>query len=112
MSGRSPYLPFQVLQLARKIAFTVFIALSQLGPLLHEPTATGQLNSDALQQRQLNRLANAVKLADQETHFGMVSKSGSFKIRYAQIQPSGTPLVELWLNVDKVLLLEPEEPVE
>ncbi|KAF2234326.1 membrane associated DnaJ chaperone-like protein [Viridothelium virens] len=67
MSGRSPYLPFQVLQLARKIAFTVFIALSQLGPLLHEPTATGQLNSDALQQRQLNRLANAVKLADQET---------------------------------------------
>ena len=67
MSRRSPYLPFQVLQLARKIALTVFIALSQIGPLLRDPNVTAQANTNALQQRQLDRLANAIKLADQES---------------------------------------------
>ncbi|KAI9658249.1 MAG: hypothetical protein M1821_002382 [Bathelium mastoideum] len=67
MSGRPPYLPFQVLQLARKIALTVFIALSQLGPLLRQPSAVGQTSDGASQQRQLDRLAAAVNMAEQES---------------------------------------------
>lgn len=34
---RSPYLPFQMLALLRKLAVTFFIAMSQLGPLLKSP---------------------------------------------------------------------------
>ena len=65
--GRPPYLPFQVLQLARKIALTVFIALSQLGPLLRDPRAPNRISDEASQQRQLDRLAAAVNLAEQES---------------------------------------------
>ena len=56
-----------MLELARKTALTVFIALSQLGPLLREPSVTERANDKGLQQRQLNRLANGVRLVDQES---------------------------------------------
>ncbi|UNI20599.1 hypothetical protein JDV02_006670 [Purpureocillium takamizusanense] len=70
LSLRPPYLPFQFIQLARKLTITTYIALSQIGPLLVEHTqqrqraaqdderalqqalqrlegVTGQLNADA-----------------------------------------------------------------
>lgn len=34
LTPRAPYLPFQVIQLARKLAITLYIGLSQIGPLL------------------------------------------------------------------------------
>ena len=34
---RSPYLPFQMITLLRKLTVTFFIAMSQLGPLLQDP---------------------------------------------------------------------------
>lgn len=42
VTSHSPYLPFQVIQLARKIIITVYIALSQIGPLLAMQVRSGQ----------------------------------------------------------------------
>ncbi|KAJ9632116.1 hypothetical protein H2203_000517 [Taxawa tesnikishii (nom. ined.)] len=53
---RSPYLPFQFLSLARKIVLTVFIAISQIGPLLAQargPGAAGDA-SGTVQGQQLD----------------------------------------------------------
>ncbi|KAK4041770.1 hypothetical protein C8A01DRAFT_34149 [Parachaetomium inaequale] len=41
--GRAPYLPFQAIALARKLSVTVYIAFSQIGPLLAADTRSGQL---------------------------------------------------------------------
>ncbi|KND89670.1 Chaperone protein DnaJ [Tolypocladium ophioglossoides CBS 100239] len=38
----APYLPFQVIQLTRKLTITMYIALSQIGPLLVEQTQSRQ----------------------------------------------------------------------
>ncbi len=38
-----PYLPFQALQLARKLSITVYIGFSQIGPLLGADTRSGQI---------------------------------------------------------------------
>ncbi len=51
-----PYLPFQLLILARKATITLFIAISQLGPLLQEPQKPLLQNTDLNQQLQLDRL--------------------------------------------------------
>ena len=60
----SPYLPFQMLALLRKVVITFFIALSQLGPLLRGPNA-GQ-ESDTITPQQLDRLDVLTKTTDQE----------------------------------------------
>ncbi|KAK1754531.1 chaperone protein DnaJ [Echria macrotheca] len=41
--GRAGYLPFQAVALARKLSVTVYIAFSQIGPLLAADTASGQV---------------------------------------------------------------------
>ncbi|KAH6649916.1 hypothetical protein F5144DRAFT_522700 [Chaetomium tenue] len=43
LAGRPPYLPFQAIALARKLSVTVYIAFSQIGPLLAADTQSGQL---------------------------------------------------------------------
>lgn len=43
LAGRPPYLPFQAVALARKLSVTVFIAFSQIGPLLSADTSGGQV---------------------------------------------------------------------
>jgi len=43
MLKRAPYLPFQAIQLARKLSLTVYIAFSQIGPLLSADTSGGQV---------------------------------------------------------------------
>jgi hypothetical protein len=64
-TNHPPYLPFQLVQLARKISVTVYIAFSQIGPLLKSPEVS-RLNSDpkAVLHQQLNRLEMTTKAAD------------------------------------------------
>lgn len=61
---RSPYLPFQMLALLRKVAITIFIALSQLGPLLQGPNA-GE-DGDVISPQKFDRLDALTKVTDQE----------------------------------------------
>ncbi|KAL8392013.1 hypothetical protein RB595_002281 [Gaeumannomyces hyphopodioides] len=51
------YLPFQAVQLARKLSLTVYVAMSQIGPMLGADTSSGRLvvadddDGDAAKQR-------------------------------------------------------------
>ncbi|KAI9855829.1 MAG: hypothetical protein M1824_005818 [Vezdaea acicularis] len=61
-----PYLPFQLLALARKIALTLFIAFSQLGPLLQKDEHALHQNTEAAQQQQIDRVEQLSRLTDFE----------------------------------------------
>lgn len=61
-----PYLPFQLLALARKIALTLFIAFSQLGPLLQKDEHALHQNTEAAQQQQIERVEQLSRLTDFE----------------------------------------------
>ena len=65
-TSHPPYLPFQIIQLARKTSVTLYIAFSQIGPLLQPPTASATSNSNAetALKQQLDRLEATVKAAD------------------------------------------------
>lgn len=43
LARRPPYLPFQAVALARKLSVTIYIAFSQIGPLLSADTSGGQV---------------------------------------------------------------------
>ncbi|KAI9682952.1 MAG: hypothetical protein M1829_006388 [Trizodia sp. TS-e1964] len=67
-TAEPPYLPFQQLILARKVVVTLFIAFSQLGPVLQEAQASSQpSNKEESLLQQLNRLEQATADADEET---------------------------------------------
>lgn len=62
-----PYLPFQLIQLARKISITMYIAFSQIGPLLQSPEAARlQGDPEVVLRQQLDRLDQSIKAADVE----------------------------------------------
>lgn len=62
-----PYLPFQLLQLARKMSITLYIAFSQIGPLLQSPEqARQQGDQEANLRQQLDRLEMTAKATDLE----------------------------------------------
>jgi hypothetical protein len=62
-----PYLPFQLIQLARKLSVTLFIAFSQIGPLLQPPSApAAAVNPEIALKQQLDRLEATAKAADIE----------------------------------------------
>lgn len=64
-----PYLPFQLISIARKICITMHIAFSQIGPLISppEPSAVPTNSTpEAHLQEQLNRLDGATKSLDTE----------------------------------------------
>ncbi|KAH0608144.1 uncharacterized protein H6S33_002196 [Morchella sextelata] len=61
----APLLPFEQLILARKIAFTTFIAISQLAPLFQSQRNTGPPTVESMRP-QLERLFGFTKLADTE----------------------------------------------
>ncbi|EAQ92477.1 hypothetical protein CHGG_00712 [Chaetomium globosum CBS 148.51] len=75
LAGRPPYLPFQAIALARKLSVTVYIAFSQIGPLLAADTRSGQLVVSATKggddekalREGLERLEAAVKRLDVDT---------------------------------------------
>lgn len=64
-----PYLPFQLISMARKICITMHIAFSQIGPMLSppEPSAVPTNSTpEAHLQEQLNRLDGATQALDTE----------------------------------------------
>jgi len=62
-----PYLPFQLIQLARKLSVTLYIAFSQIGPLLQPPTAAAaNANPEVALRQQLERLEATAKATDVE----------------------------------------------
>jgi len=66
-TSHPPYLPFQLIQLARKISITLYIAFSQVGPLLQPHTAVPQNASPKAALRQLlDRLEQTAKETDIE----------------------------------------------
>lgn len=72
LAGRPPYLQFQAIALARKLSVTVYIAFSQIGPLLTADTSGGQVvvggrrgaNEDVALRQSLERLEMTVKRLD------------------------------------------------
>jgi hypothetical protein len=66
-TNHPPYLPFQLIQLARKMSVTLYIAFSQIGPLLQPPTQAAQAADPEVQLRQnLDRLEATAKTAEAE----------------------------------------------
>jgi len=64
-----PYLPFQLISIARKICITMHIAFSQIGPMISppEPSAVPTNSTpEAHLQEQLNRLDGATQALDTE----------------------------------------------
>lgn len=64
-SLRPPYLPFQMLELLRKIAVTFFIAMAQLGPLLKGPQPAAS-DGTVVSSQQIDRLEMLSRATDQE----------------------------------------------
>ncbi|KAK3360066.1 hypothetical protein B0T25DRAFT_119132 [Lasiosphaeria hispida] len=72
VANRPPYLPFQAIALARKLSVTVYIAFSQIGPLLAADTSGGQvlvggrkgLNEEAALKQGLDRLEATARSLD------------------------------------------------
>lgn len=65
LSGQPPYLPFQLIMILRKCALTMYIAFSQIGPLLAPPQAAVKSGDpeEALRQ-QIDRLDQSARAAD------------------------------------------------
>ena len=69
-AARAPYLPFQAVSLARKASMTLYIAFSQIGPLLAADTREGRLDTRppgdeaAALRENLDRLETAAKTLD------------------------------------------------
>ncbi|PQE25673.1 hypothetical protein CJF30_00000374 [Rutstroemia sp. NJR-2017a BBW] len=64
-TSHPPYLPFQLIQLARKLSVTLYIAFSQLGPLIQPPTAAAQNgNAEQVLQQQLDRMDQTAKAVE------------------------------------------------
>lgn len=72
--GRSPYLQFQAIALAKKLAVTIYMAFSQIGPMLSADTSGGQIvvgkkgaNEEATLKQNLDRLEALTKRLDGDT---------------------------------------------
>ncbi|KAK0613430.1 hypothetical protein B0T14DRAFT_485139 [Immersiella caudata] len=72
LAGRPPYLPFQAIEFARKLSVTMYVAFSQIGPLLAADTSGGQVlvggrkgvSEEVALQQGLERLDVMVKSLD------------------------------------------------
>lgn len=66
-TSHPPYLPFQLIALARQFSVTLYLAFSQIGPLLQPINSTPQSNNPELAlKQQLDRLEATAKAADME----------------------------------------------
>jgi len=66
-TNHPPYLPFQLIALFKKMSLTLYIAFSQIGPLLQAPSAIPQGMSEEMAVRaQLDRLEATARAADTE----------------------------------------------
>lgn len=66
VSGHAPLLPFQLIILARKATFTLFIAFSQLGGLFPTPPAPSSTAASPLELQQLARLEQIAQSSEAE----------------------------------------------
>lgn len=66
LTPHAPLLPFQLIILARKATFTLFIALGQLGNLFPQPPPTSTTASSPHDLQQLARLENIAKTTEAE----------------------------------------------
>ncbi|KAI0143991.1 hypothetical protein F4776DRAFT_450111 [Hypoxylon sp. NC0597] len=55
-TSHPPYLPFQAISLARKLSITLYIAFSQIGPLLQPPDQRGMKPGEASEKQLLQNL--------------------------------------------------------
>ncbi|KAI1107110.1 hypothetical protein F4804DRAFT_298593 [Jackrogersella minutella] len=55
-TAHPPYLPFQAISLARKLSITLYIAFSQIGPLLQPPDRRGAKPGEASEKQLLQNL--------------------------------------------------------
>lgn len=67
-TSHPPYLPFQLILLARKMSITLYIAFSQIGPLLQTPTSPIPANAtpEAALKQQMERLRATAQATDAE----------------------------------------------
>ncbi|OTA96380.1 hypothetical protein M434DRAFT_19638 [Hypoxylon sp. CO27-5] len=66
-TSHPPYLPFQAISLARKLSITLYIAFSQIGPLLQPPDQQGMKPGEASEKqlsRNLDRLEQTARSMD------------------------------------------------
>ena len=66
-TARYPYLPFQLMALARKLTLTVYIALSQIGPLLVQEDSSSRRaagDEEKTLRQSLDRLENIARQVD------------------------------------------------
>lgn len=67
LSSQPPYLQFQLIELLRKLSVTLYIAFSQIGPLLAPVEASQRMQSEEkLLDIHLNGLEKSVRFADKE----------------------------------------------
>lgn len=80
VANHPPYLPFQVILLARKLSITMYIAFSQIGPLLQPRPGVGSAPNPELALRQeLDRLQATAKATDIETTRLVEMEMGPFR---------------------------------
>lgn len=82
LSSRAPYLPFQAIRLARKLTITVYIGLSQIGPLLVQQThahSPGGKDGDKALEQGLERLDAVVNQLHTETSRLVAMEMAPFK---------------------------------
>ncbi len=67
LTSHPPYLPFQLILLARKLSITLYIAFSQIGPLLQATSAVpANANPEVALNQQLERLKATAQATDME----------------------------------------------
>ncbi|KJZ79545.1 hypothetical protein HIM_01014 [Hirsutella minnesotensis 3608] len=82
VSSHPPYLPFQAIALARKLSITVYIGLSQIGPLLVEQTEArnrAAVGEEKALDQGLERLEAVVNQLDTETDRVMAMEMAPFQ---------------------------------
>lgn len=83
ISSHPPYLPFQMLALARKLTITIYVAMSQIGPLLqehmHPDSQRAEANEEKALHTGLDRLRAMAAALDSETSRLMEMELAPFK---------------------------------
>lgn len=66
-TSHPPYLPFQIVALARRVAIAIYIAFGQLGPVLQAGRKQEEAAGERALRQNLDRLEQTAKLVDADT---------------------------------------------